>query len=260
MNAPPFEISENFAAIGNCRMVRGDARDVLPLLTAYDCLADMLCTDSPYEMTKGGQPDAGGHKVMSGKFAKDKYDNKGQFFECVDWSEWMPLAYAALKDNADAYSMCNDKHLHPSEDAALKVGFKKHKTLTWEKHTVTPSQWYMQHQEYVHYFWKGRARPINNPGSRQRVRMAADGVTTHPCEKPVALMQFYISQSTDAGALVLDPFMGSGATGVAAALSGRQFIGIEKDPEYFAMAVGRITEAVEMMQGGGKKQMAMGGL
>ncbi len=62
----------------------------------------------------------------------------------------------------------------------------------------------------------------------------------HPCEKPVALMQHIVTTSTISGAVVLDCFMGSGSTGVACARTGREFIGIEKDGEWFLKAQERL--------------------
>lgn len=67
----------------------------------------------------------------------------------------------------------------------------------------------------------------------------------HPTQKPVALMADLIETYTNPGDLVLDFTMGSGSTGVAAMNTGRRFIGIEKDPEYYKIAEQRITEAAE---------------
>jgi site-specific DNA-methyltransferase (adenine-specific) len=66
----------------------------------------------------------------------------------------------------------------------------------------------------------------------------------HPTQKPVTLMEYLIRTYTNEGAVVLDNCMGSGTTGVACVQSGRQFIGIEKDPEYFEIAKSRIDKAL----------------
>ena len=65
----------------------------------------------------------------------------------------------------------------------------------------------------------------------------------HPTQKPVALMEYLIKTYTNAGETVLDFTMGSGTTGVAAANTGRRFIGIERDPDYFQIAQARIRTA-----------------
>lgn len=67
----------------------------------------------------------------------------------------------------------------------------------------------------------------------------------HPTEKPVGLLTNLITSVTKPGDLILDPFAGSGSTLVAAKKTGRRFIGIELDDEYFEKAKRRIEEAVE---------------
>jgi len=66
----------------------------------------------------------------------------------------------------------------------------------------------------------------------------------HPTVKPIALMAYLIRLITPPGGTVLDPFMGSGTTGMAAVLEGRKFIGIERDPAYFDIACARIEAAI----------------
>lgn len=75
------------------------------------------------------------------------------------------------------------------------------------------------------------------------VSFAKDRSRVHPTQKPVALMEYLIRTYTNPGAVVLDNCMGSGTTGVAAANTGRRFIGIERDPDYFAIASKRIQDA-----------------
>lgn len=70
-----------------------------------------------------------------------------------------------------------------------------------------------------------------------------DTKTGHPTQKPVKLMEWIINDFTNPGDTILDPFMGSGTTGVACMKTGRNFIGIELDPEYFAIAETRIKNA-----------------
>ena len=65
----------------------------------------------------------------------------------------------------------------------------------------------------------------------------------HITEKPLETIEMFVTNSSDAGAIVLDPFMGSGTTGVACVKTGRRFIGMELDPGYFDIAYNRITEA-----------------
>lgn len=75
------------------------------------------------------------------------------------------------------------------------------------------------------------------------LEFSTDMLNLHPTAKPVALMEYLIRTYTDAGQRVLDNTMGSGTTGVACANTGRDFIGIERDPDYFAIAEKRIWDA-----------------
>ena len=84
------------------------------------------------------------------------------------------------------------------------------------------------------------------PKTIQRFNAAKfEGRTVHPTQKPVALMEYLIRTYTNEGETVLDFTMGSGTTGVACANTGRNFIGIELDPDYFEIAQRRIQEAAE---------------
>jgi DNA modification methylase len=81
-----------------------------------------------------------------------------------------------------------------------------------------------------HYMWKGICQQGDKEGGR-----------VHPTQKPVPLMAWCMEQAcVPIGATVLDPFMGSGTTGIACLRTGRNFVGIEKDPAHFANAVSRL--------------------
>ena len=78
---------------------------------------------------------------------------------------------------------------------------------------------------------------------RSIVKISSESMNVHPTQKPVALMEYLIRTYTNPGETVLDFTCGSGTTGVAAANTGRRFIGIEMDPDYFATAQARIQKA-----------------
>ena len=96
-------------------------------------------------------------------------------------------------------------------------------------------------------FMNGMEFRNDNPGIRYPKQLQEFGVvergTVHPTQKPVALLEYLIKTYTNPGEVVLDNCMGSGSTGVACVNTGRDFIGIELDPGYFAVAEKRITEA-----------------
>jgi len=129
-----------------------------------------------------------------------------------------------------------------------KAGFNFHNLLVWDKRSATPNRWYMKNLEYIGFFYKQRTFSINDPSSMQLVSMYQVDQTNHPTEKPVQLLQHYIKNSSHPGETVFDPFAGSGSTGVAALQSGRKFIGIEIDEEWFDIALKRLQDAEKHIQ------------
>ncbi len=89
----------------------------------------------------------------------------------------------------------------------------------------------------------GNYDTLRNPSSVQYFNNREKCKGLHPTQKPVALMEYLIKTYTNEGESVLDFTMGSGTTGVAAKNTGRKFIGIELDKEYFKIAARRIHEA-----------------
>lgn len=85
----------------------------------------------------------------------------------------------------------------------------------------------------LRYRWNGMLRANNEPRG------------DHPTQKPLGVMEWVIQQLPNDAQSILDPFMGSGTTGVAAVKLGRKFIGIEIEPRYYATARERITKAIE---------------
>lgn len=213
-----------------------DAREI----TVRD--AALIVSDVPYKKQSGGKsnhPDA-----PNGGWVKD-YDNKGEIVECkISWDEIMDIVYQSLANQAHAYIFSDDFNLRDAQNAAERVGLKQHRLLTWNKHVCMPNRYYMQPQEFVLFLRKGAAFTINYPGSKAYADMRWPKETNHPTEKPWPLLQRYIRNSSDEGATVFDPFMGSGSTGVAAAKLGRSFIGVEIERKWFDVAETRIAKAI----------------
>jgi site-specific DNA-methyltransferase (adenine-specific) len=88
------------------------------------------------------------------------------------------------------------------------------------------------------------ARGNSPSGNELGVNNAKILKNNHPTVKPTSLMQYLCRLITPPGGIILDPFMGSGSTGKAAAKEGRSFIGIERDPSYFSIAQARISAAI----------------
>lgn len=98
--------------------------------------------------------------------------------------------------------------------------------------------------DIIWYATKGRFLfPNGRPKSVLRYRRIAAESLVHPTEKPIDLMSYLVEMLSTEGNIILDPFMGSGTTGVACVNLNRNFIGIEKDAHYFEIAKQRIADA-----------------
>ena len=157
----------------------------------------------------------------------------------------MPEVYRVLKVRSHCYVWVNDKNLVDFCNEAEKVGFKLHNVLVWIKNNCTPNRWYMKNAEFIVFLHKGKSFPINDLSSSQAFccKNISGRNKLHPTEKPVEYLKRLIVNSSKENDTVLDPFMGSGSTGVACVNTNRNFIGIELDEKHFNNAKQRIGEA-----------------
>ena len=224
------------------KLYKGDCLELMPQIRSETI--DLIVTDPPYKIITGG--DSNGKNsirpkgVLSGNRELMKFIPK--------FSEWLPECYRVLENGTHAYFMVNSTNLTEMLVEVEKTGFKIHNILIWKKNNCTPSQFYMKNCEYIIFCRKGKAKYINNMGGSKTVHDFNNiiGNKVHPTEKPIELMKFYIENSSEENDTVLDPFMGSGSTGVACVNTFRKFIGIEMDENYFNIAEKRIAEAQEL--------------
>lgn len=213
-----------------------DALDLMRRLPP-DCV-DCIVTDPPYRVISGGKNAAPGYGFRESVLR----ENDGKIFEhnSVQASDYLPLMYRVLRESGHCYVMTNVLNLRDMLNIAHSVGFQLHNLLIWQKNTGTPNRWYMKFAEYTLFLRKGPARTINNPGSSNIFAANNPRNKAHPTEKPIELMEHYITNSTQPGDIVFDPFAGSGATLVAAQRTGRRWIGCEIDPAYYYPTYGRL--------------------
>jgi site-specific DNA-methyltransferase (adenine-specific) len=225
--------------IGDATLYLGDARELLAAMAERGERADLLLTDAPYLVTSGG---SGSHK-RAGWMAD--YDNGGSPVACdIEWGDWLPLIGPALVEQAHAYLFTDDGNLGAVLGAAQAAGLKLHTLLVWDKRSALPNRWYQQTCEFVLFMRQGKAFRINDCSSKSLASIHQKDESPHPTEKPAQLCEFYIRNSTQAGGLVLDPFLGSGTTAVAAVRAGRRFIGSEIEARWFDVACRRVEAAL----------------
>ena len=194
-----------------------------------------VVTDPPYRNISGGTATPGQPTgILSA--------NDGTIFahNSVEFDDYLPDLFRVLRDPGHLYLMVNFHNLEVALAAVRRAGFDIHNLLVWHKPNATPNRWYMKNAEYIIFARKGAAFSINDCGSKTVQQWPnPSGNRLHPTEKPVAMLQHWIENSTQIGDLVLDPFAGSGSTGVAARQAGRRFVGIEIDPEFASVARNR---------------------
>lgn len=198
--------------IGRATLYCGDCRDVLPTLDKVDAVV----TDPPYGIKWKPRVNHQDQKWVDEidfdicTFLLGKYNLVwgGQYF-----ADKLPLAEGWLtwcKRPIDGF--CNDNRSYSTTELAWRDwGKPKFKALVWDG-------------------GKREGHPDNR-------------TFCHPAQKPVEIMEWCVRQLPQDAQTILDPFMGSGTTGVAAVQMGKTFIGIEREAEYFQIACKRIEDA-----------------
>jgi site-specific DNA-methyltransferase (adenine-specific) len=210
---------------------------------------DLIFADPPYNLS-----DKKFLTVKSGKVAEC---NKGEWDIIDDINkfnhEWIVECLRVLKDTGTIW-ISGTLHNHPSIGNILKeynlwiindiIWYKRNATPLLSKNRFAPSTeliW-LASKSKKYYFDYDLAKKIN--GGKQMKNMwdipAERHKTIHPTEKPESLLERIILLGSKKNDLILDPFMGSGTTGVVAKKLERRFIGIEISEEYFEIAKQRI--------------------
>lgn len=204
--------------IGDAVLYLGDCREILPLLPR----ADLLLSDPPYGIKQANGFD--GFGGMGTPIARRQYAG--------EWDNVRPSSetFAAMLKAAAVHVIWGGNYFTD----ILPVG---RKWLFWDKCQTMPTY---SDGEMAWTSLPGVATKrivYNNNGL-----MAREKDRVHPTQKPIEVMQWCLGFVPDART-ILDPFMGSGTTGVACVKLGRKFIGIEIEPKYFDIACRRIREA-----------------
>jgi site-specific DNA-methyltransferase (adenine-specific) len=206
---------------------------------------DLIVSDPPYRVTQHGHSGLGG--IFKTKVGEDKKLN-GKLFEHneVDVNDYAGELYRVLKPDSHCYIMTNDRNLQNFMNVFTNIGFNFCKLLIWDKQNKITNQFYMNQVEYILFMSKGRTKQINYCGTSNLLSVNNIKNKTHnpPTEKPVELMEILIKNSTNEGDLVLDPFVGVGATPVACQNLKRNFIGCELDKVYYDTTMERLNEGV----------------
>jgi site-specific DNA-methyltransferase (adenine-specific) len=220
----------------------GNCREILPTLGKVDAVV----TDPPYVGLVGGED-----KGVFGGVGKRTI---GQDISVGDpWNatwEWAPLAWDVVRFGLIVF--CGNRGIAETERAFPDA--KVICTLTWHKVNAPPTGKNLPSYTTEHVVGLNKmpgikwdrlsSTLIDVPGlaagcfASERI-LGEGGKSAHPTQKPIDVMRPLVEVCDG---MILDPFMGSGTTGVAAVKLGRKFIGIEIEPKYFDIARRRISE------------------
>ena len=224
-------------------IILGDCLDVLANIESESI--DLVVTDPPYKLTQGGckSQAINGHFKTPEKVATCGAKN-GKIFKHneIDFKDWMPEIYRVLKNQAHFYCMCNAKNLQSVLNAGTNAKFIIQTVLVWSKGMHTPSQYYLPNIEFIVLFRKGNAKYINEMGSKALIEINGIRNKKHPSEKPIDLFSLFVRNSSNKNDIVLDPFAGHGSLALSCVETGRNFIVIEKDQNYYEVIKKRVAD------------------
>ena len=242
-------------------LYQGDCLEVLDALAVRHpagCF-DAIFADPPYFLSNGGITCHAGRMVRVDKGAWDK--SRGPAVNHEFNRAWLERCQRALKPNGTLWVTGTHHVIHSVGYAMQQLGLKILNDITWEKpnpppnlscryftHSTETVIWAAKNEKSKHTFNYAHMRQINGGKQMKSVwRFTAPGGDEkthgkHPTQKPLALVERCLLASTQPGDLVLDPFMGSGTTAVAAVRIGRKCVGVEMNTVYLDLALIRVRD------------------
>ena len=224
--------------IGDATLYLGDCMDILPTLNKVDA----VITDPPYGDTDTHAGHLSNVNLKDGKPARQALG-----FDGINESQMLAMAEQWV-DMANRWVVFTSewKFLTSLDSNGLLVRFG-----IWRKPDGAPqftgdrpgTGW-----EAIAICHKAGKKRWNGGGKHAFYNWPKGSNNFgHPTGKPIGLFSEFVNDFTDQGEIILDPFMGSGTTGVAAIQMGRKFIGIEREPKYFDIACKRIEQAAKQI-------------
>lgn len=219
---------------------------------------DVIFADPPYFLSNGGTTCQNGKRVKVDKGGWDKSLGVEQNHEFN--RAWLAACQRLLTPNGTIWVSGTSHVIYSVGFAMQQLGFKPLNEIVWEKpnpppnlscryftHSTETVLWAAKTRKSKHFFDYPRMRAENGGKQMKSVwRMTAPGKSEklhgkHPTQKPLGLLERIVAASCPEEGHVLDPFNGSGTTGVAAARAGMRYTGIDLDEEYLALTRARLV-------------------
>ena len=240
---------------GKFVLYHGDAIELLPRLGVASRV-DLVFADPPYFLSNDGITCHAGQMVSVNKGDWDRLSSVDEMHAFN--SRWIRVCQEVLQKNGSVWVSGTRHVIHSVGFAMQQLGMKVLNDITWEKPNPPPNLscryfthsteiilWAAKDTKSKHKFNYRLMRAMNGdkqmksvwrispPSSEEKV------FGKHPTQKPLELLDRIVQASSDEGDLVVDPFVGSGTTGLAAVRLGRRFIGIDLETSFLALAVKR---------------------
>ena len=233
--------------------------DCTKLLQEFDFKFDCIFADPPYFLSNGGISCQSGKVVCVDKGEWDKADSP-EYIDDFN-TKWLSLCREKLADNGTIWVSGTYHNIFSIANTLNQLGFKILNVITWVKTNPPPNIscrfftyssefviWARKHPKKPHYFNYELMRKLN--GYKQMpdvwhlpaIARWEKSCGKHPTQKPLSLLSRIILSSTPENSWILDPFCGSGTTGIAASLLNRRFLGIDNELEFLEMAKARRLE------------------
>lgn len=237
------------------KLIQGDSLKILKQID--DESIDMIFADPPYFLSGDGITCNAGKRVS---VKKGNWDEKIGIREKHQFNrQWIRLCKKALKDNGTIWISGTMHNIYSIGMALEEEGFKIINNITWKKlnpppniscraftHSTETILWAKKDlKKAKHIFHYETMKELN--GGKQMKDVWETSLTKpsekkcgkHPTQKPVELLEKIILASTNENDLILDPFNGSGTTGIVASRFHRKYIGIEREEEYLNLTIRR---------------------
>ena len=233
--------------------------DCVETLSKFRFGFDMVFADPPYFLSGGGISYQSGKVVCVDKGVWDKPTTLEQM-DAFNL-RWLAACREHMKDNATIWISGTHHNIFSVQQQLLKLGFKILNVITWAKTNPPPNiscRYFTYSTEFI--IWARKLPKVPHCYNYELMkRLNGDKQMTdvwhlpaiarwekscgkHPTQKPLGVLTRLIQASTLPWAWILDPFSGSGTTGIAANLLGRRYLGLEKEEEFLAMSKARREE------------------
>lgn len=198
---------------------------------------DLIITDPAYESLEKHRATGTTTRL---KHSKASSNDWFAIFPNARFAELFAEVYRVLKNDTHFYMLCDQETMFVAKPIAEAAGFTFWKPVIWDKVTIGMGYHYRARYEVILFFEKGKRR-LSDLGVADVIAVprVRNG---YPTEKPAAVSEVLITQSTAPGDIVADPFMGSASVGVAAVRNGRRFLGNDLSQHAVDLATTRLGE------------------